>query len=85
MKVSFNDKRLASIRMRDAYFSTRSAGKLSIGTALKNVGDTYEQLLSNVDHGQAIGDCSEAVRDINHMLMRLEAIKAALENKVTNG
>ena len=78
MAISYNNSRLHSIRDRDIYLHAKPAGQLSISTALKNVSDTFDQLLANVDEGQRKGDCSEAIRDINHMILRLEAIKTAL-------
>lgn len=74
----YSNKFLVSIRERGFGPGAKLAGNLSIATALKNVGDTYEQLLADVDHGQARGDCSEAIRDIDHIISRLGAIRAAL-------
>ncbi len=81
MPIGYENKRLKSIRDRDTYSLAAQAGKLSIATALKNVSDTYDQLLANVDEGQRRGDCSEAIRDIDHIILRLQAIRTAIGPK----
>jgi hypothetical protein len=78
MAVGYKNKHLVSIRERSHFPGASQAGSLSISTALKNVSDTVDQLIVDVDHGQAKKDCSEAVRDIDHLILRLQAIREAL-------
>ena len=79
MTIGYDNIRLKSIRERETGpGQTTPSGKLPVSTALRNVSYTFDLLLAHIDHGQQTGDCSEAVKDINHMILRLEAIKAAL-------
>jgi len=80
MAIGYDNARLKSIRDRDVYMGARRAGNLSTSTALKNVSDTYDQLLADLDNGQSKGDVREAVRDINHIIMRLESIRDAIDH-----
>lgn len=76
--AGYSNKVLESIRQRDN-FGAKPAGRLSISTALKNVCDVAEQLIVDVNHGQSINDCSEAIKDIDHLMMRLTAIREAIQ------